>query len=285
MAVGRAPWWALLFSGLSLGSAAALLVRLMAWWKNYSRHLALRSRALAGAAAAQKALPDAKLGELVASLSAHAQETREATASLRRSVEQQQRLYQVAAVDFHRKLDEAWKRKPTVSRMEVAPESMQMLRSLVSCQSRRDSSENGAKALSADAALQQLLRGAPGAPGTPRGKRSLQTLSMILQNLMDNPGQEKFQEVNALSARFRETFEGTSGAAGQLLRLAGFEQQGDSFRWPDGRAVSEARQIQEMLQEALRKSSEANSAPAASAAPAAPWASATVQEQLSRVGS
>ncbi|CAE7303057.1 unnamed protein product, partial [Symbiodinium necroappetens] len=106
-----------------------------------------------------------RLAELVTSLRGHAEETREATASLRKSVEQQQRLYQMAAADFQRKLDEACKRKVTTSRMELASESLQMLRSLVAGRT-AGSLENGDAPKEnwprwfekADAAVQGLLR-------------------------------------------------------------------------------------------------------------------------------
>mmetsp|Transcript_9512 Transcript_9512/g.16347 ORF Transcript_9512/g.16347 Transcript_9512/m.16347 type:complete len:238 (-) Transcript_9512:35-748(-) len=140
-----APWWALLISGLGLGTAVALLLRLLAWWRNYEKFQALRQRPReAAASAAPTVAPSAaRMAELVASLKAHAEETREVTASLRRSVEQQQRLYQVAAIDFQRKLDEASKRSGRLGRMEVAPESLQLLRSLVSCKQGGRAKENG----------------------------------------------------------------------------------------------------------------------------------------------
>lgn len=45
------------------------------------------------------------------------EETREATASLRQSAEQQERLYQMSALDFQRRMDDAARRRP--KRMEA----------------------------------------------------------------------------------------------------------------------------------------------------------------------
>ena len=100
------------------------------------------------------------------------------------------------ATDFQRKLDEASKRKLANSRMEVAPESLQQLRSLVTCSlpSKTDERERLTRARGevppeAETALQQLLKQSSEA----EAKRSLQTLSMILQNLVSHPTQEKYK--------------------------------------------------------------------------------------------
>lgn len=263
----------------------------------------------------------------------------------------------MVATDFQRKLDEASKRKLGTLRMEarrgkskseqagkdiilerreawveftqsfhpaweVAPESLQQLRSLVSCKQGGPSTSGapsasaalapstgaGTPAPEAEAALQRLLRTSA---SEAEAKRSLQTLSMILQNLLSHPTQEKYkargakemgvdvgsvidremrttwesweasalnctvgcihyprflechkctlsthpwcfsrakvpqvfhsrmlstdsmlfastrQEVSASSARFRETFEASDGAAAELLKLAGFQSPGN----------------------------------------------------------
>ncbi|CAK9039838.1 unnamed protein product, partial [Durusdinium trenchii] len=297
-----APWWALLVSGLGLGTAVALLLRLLAWWRSYQK---FQSRPLRALPRPDDRPADAagggRLQELVAQWRIHAEETRETTASLRKSVEQQQRLYQMVATDFQRKLDEASKRKLGTLRMEVAPESLQQLRSLVSCKQGGPSTSGapsasaalapstgaGTPAPEAEAALQRLLRTSA---SEAEAKRSLQTLSMILQNLLSHPTQEKYKEVSASSARFRETFEASDGAAAELLKLAGFQQEGESFKWLNGSGrTMEASKLQEFLQEALREErykKEDKPSPRkedmASMEGMAPWASAMVQEPRTR---
>jgi len=63
----------------------------------------------------------------------HVEETLEATGALRRTLEQQQRQYQTALSDFQRKVEDNAKRKPSaaMARMEIAPESMKLLKSLI----------------------------------------------------------------------------------------------------------------------------------------------------------
>eukprot|EP00439_Symbiodinium_sp_Y106_P022833 s5837_g2.t2 len=306
-----APWWVSLLSGVSCGAALVLLWRLLSLWRILSQRLLRPALPKAAPGTLQVAQPIAegdrlgeRLAELVTSLRGHAEETREATASLRKSVEQQQRLYQMAAADFQRKLDEACKRKVTTSRMELASESLQMLRSLVAGRSSSGSGalENGDAPKEswprwfekADAAVQGLLRTA-GTAGEAR--RCIQTVSMILQNLVANPGQERYREVNLSSARFKETFSDSSAAV-ELLKVAGFEVSEAGLRGPE--RLAEAERLRDIMQDVLRDcdhrwqrsiETEAKSAksalpsresggespsfPAEADPPAAPWASQT----------
>lgn len=308
-----APWWVSLLSGVSCGAALVLLWRLLSLWRILSQRLLRPALPKAAPGTLQAAQPIAegdrlgeRLAELVTSLRGHAEETREATASLRKSVEQQQRLYQMAAADFQWKLDEACKRKVTTSRMELASESLQMLRSLVAGRT-AGSLENGDAPKEnwprwfekADAAVQGLLRTASTAA---EARRCIQTLSMILQNLVANPGQERYREVNLSSARFKETFSDSSAAV-ELLKVAGFEDSEAGLRGPAER-LAEAERLRDILQDVLRDcdhrwqrsieteaqisgksalpslESGGESPSPAEAAPAAPWASQTVQQLL-----
>ncbi|CAJ1446061.1 unnamed protein product [Effrenium voratum] len=238
-----APWWALLLSGLGFGVIFALLLRLWSWRRQ-----------------AQKGLPapavkrDGRLKELLATVRCHTKETREATASLRQSAEQQERLYQMSALDFQRRMDDATRRRP--KRMEVAPESLQLLRTLVA-------GDEGYPQWfqRASAAVQRLVTQSS---SLAVARRSLQTLLLILQNRIVHPSLEKYREVNASSTRFRETFaEERQAIAAELLCLAGFEQRGESFIASED--LSQAERLRDLLQEALRdlKGRWSQSAPAA----------------------
>jgi len=194
----------------------------------------------------------------------HVEETREATASLRRTMEQQQRQYQATVTDFQRKLEEASRRKAvaTSQRIEISAESIRTLRTLVmphgenACGTDATGSvgaENG-EALrqwfgKVDSSLRRLLRVAA---SKVEARRSLQTVSMIVHNLVTNPTQDKFREVNTASARFRETFGAADSGAAELLQLAGFECQDQSFVFPSGRGLDDAERVRDFMQDALR---------------------------------
>lgn len=77
----------------------------------------------------------------------------------------------MVATNFQRKLEEVSRRKG-VHRMEVAPESLQQLRSLVSCRVE-------------EVQLKKL------------DKRTLQTVAMMLQKLTSHPKEEKYKDISS----------------------------------------------------------------------------------------
>jgi len=209
-----------------------------------------------------------RLDELTASVRKHVEETRDATTSLRRVMEQQQRQYQAAVNEFQRSVEQQ-ARKPVSStqRVEISESSMQVLKSLIGTSEGRRT--NGVASFptgpgvaastseahrqwfgSVEQNLVNLLRAAP---GRAEARRSLQTVSMIVHNLVTSPTQERYREVNTSSARFRETFGGSDSAAG-LLQLAGFEFRDPSFIFPIEKGLDEAERVRDLLQEALRDS-------------------------------
>jgi hypothetical protein len=201
----------------------------------------------------------ARLDELASYMRRHVEETREATGTLRRTMEFQQRQYQTALSDFQRKVQEAEKRKPSavLPRMEIAPESMKMLKSLInpatSTNGQSETLDSG-EALrqwfsQAESSLEGLLRAMS---CKAEAKKSLQTVSLILSNLVSTSAQqEKFREVNTSSSRFREQV-GTSGE--ELLQLAGFERRETGFVFPSDppKALDKAEHVRDLLQAALR---------------------------------
>ncbi|CAL1148836.1 unnamed protein product [Cladocopium goreaui] len=247
-----APWWVLLLSGLGIGMAVSLLLRFFAWRRaaTVQRQNALAARE---AAAALVDPERQKLKELMAALVSGSAETREATASLRRSAEQQERLYQMSASDFQRGLEEAQRKKG--KRMEIAPDSWKLLRSLVASHgfptsgTPEDSKKLQEWFQDVEVTLGQLLADFHG--DRPGAKRSLQTLSLILQNSLSGP---KSREVNVKSARFQETFGRGRSAAQRLLELAGFAQNGEGVVALPA-ATSQAEHLFDILQHALRKDS------------------------------
>lgn len=214
----------------------------------------------------QQVAPDTqRLEDLAHQIREHVEETREATASLRRTLEQQQRQYAIAIADFQRKMEETQRKKSTAAsqRVEISPESLQMLKSLIStARSTNDacgpslatSSANGSTESlqqwfsQVERNLRQLLRSATSAA---EAKKSLQTVSMIIHNLVTGP-KEKYREVNTSSARFRETFGGSDGGAAELLQLAGFDCHDQAFIFPSDRGLDEAERVRDIMQEALR---------------------------------
>jgi len=215
-------------------------------------------------------VPTAQLTELAAQVRGHVEQTREVTASLRRAMDQQQRQYNSSLGEFQRKLAEASRKKgPTGSqRIEISPDSMQVLRSLVlppgSGEGAGDSvagSSAGGTAASGEAlqhwfgqvdrGLRRLLRSAA---SKLEARRCLQTVSMVVHNLVESPAEDKYREVNAASARFRGTLGSPESGAAELLQLAGFEPRGQCFVFPQDRSLDEAERVRDFLQAALRDS-------------------------------
>merc|ERR1719203_1455888 len=171
----QVPRWLLLLSGLGFGSVFALL---WAWLRR--RLLAAAGVAVGFGAASQgalggmlhatpppvpaaslahpavttglEAMPPAQLTKMTEELRKHVGETREATASLRRTMEQNHRQFQSSALELQRKFLEATRRKNNAGaqRMEISAESLQMLRALVSPQGASDKQDALGKATNAE---------------------------------------------------------------------------------------------------------------------------------------
>lgn len=199
-----------------------------------------------------------RLEEMAASLRRHMNESREATANLRRAMEAQQRQYQSSMADFQRKMEQALKKTvpQAPSRMEIAPQSLEALRSLIST----DAHGSHAKVeddpdtmklwfAKFEANLQRFFLATS---SKAESKRALQTLSLVVNNLVIHPTEEKYREVSTSSARFRETFGSPESGAAELLRLSGFERQEDAFVFPSANSLDIAGRAVELLQEALR---------------------------------
>ena len=139
--------------------------------------------------------------------------------------------------------------------MEIAPESWKLLRSLASNISSNDEESQKLRQWfqEVESTLHQLVAEFN---DHKLAKRSLQTLSLILQNAL-RPSRSR--EVNVKSIRFQETF-GSSTASLQLLELAGFMQiQSDSgdttLAFPVDGPKAQAERVFDLLQHALRKDS------------------------------
>jgi len=205
----------------------------------------------------------ARLDELAGYIRRHVEETREASSSLRRTLEQQQRLYQATLSDFQRRVEDAGKRKPAAPtpRIEIAPESMKMLKSLLHRETTNGACEVGRAPEESEAlrhwftqveeALGRHLRDAP---STVEAKKSLQTLCLIVSNLVSTSGQQdKFREVNTASSRFREQLGTPDGGAAELLQLAGFERHETGFVFPsEGQNLEKAERVRDFLQASVR---------------------------------
>ncbi|CAK9108137.1 unnamed protein product [Durusdinium trenchii] len=234
----RAPWWVLLLSGLAIGGAFSLLLRFLKWRRS-ARAAAQRARELA----LQMVDPEKeRLTHVLSALRGSAAEAREQTAFLRRQAEQQERLHQMSTSEFRRSSDEFTRRR---QRMEIGSESWKLLKSLV----RPDADQvEAAWFQNVTEALDELS--AASAQNRAAFRRSMQTLALMLQNLLAQP--QKYGEVNAGSARFQEIFTAPRAAA-KLLQLAGFEEQEELFNFTAS-STGRAERLWEVLQHALRES-------------------------------
>lgn len=221
-----------------------------------------------------RSIPAVRLQELTAEMRKHVEQTQEATAELRRAMEQQQRQYSATSIEFSRKFTESSRRKPIAGsqRIEISPESLQVLRHLVapevgsggsSTLPGGEGSDAGAAAAAARAAsLQEWFRQVEASLGRllrkagskAEGRKQLQTVSMIVHNLVESPGDAKYREVSTTVARFRDTLGTPESGAAELLRLAGFEARGQAFVFPADRSLDEAERARDFLQSALRDS-------------------------------
>eukprot|EP00405_Crypthecodinium_cohnii_P014971 CAMPEP_0206453478 /NCGR_PEP_ID=MMETSP0324_2-20121206/20570_1 /ASSEMBLY_ACC=CAM_ASM_000836 /TAXON_ID=2866 /ORGANISM="Crypthecodinium cohnii, Strain Seligo" /LENGTH=457 /DNA_ID=CAMNT_0053923777 /DNA_START=30 /DNA_END=1403 /DNA_ORIENTATION=+ len=340
-----APWWLTLLSGLSLGSLIALLWSVLLKLQKVPQLMlpapspqaaqpapanASEGSGDKGEGSSSKQTPLQKLEEMAAHMKKHVEETREATASLRRTMESQQRQYQTALSDFQRKLEELQKKKTShpPQRIEIGASSLKALKSLAGSASVQMRGASPAPMQSSaivapvggpvkewlDKVDEQLCKLLGSTSSAKEARRVLQTVSMVVHNLVSHPSEEKYRGINIGSTRFKETF--GDEAAIQLLELAGFERNGESFTFPAGKQFDDAERVRDYMQDALREcdarweaakaklgpsgvsagsrggsaspappAASVASAPAAvAAAPAAPWLSSVVQKQISKQG-
>jgi len=289
----RAPWLALLFGGLSFGSVVtlilhwlyrkaerAVLATLLQGQSPQSQVAALLPPASGSAITASSVvlaegphtgpatrkaicgMPAAEFNKLAAQVREHVEQTREATLSLKRTLSEHQRQYHQSAREFQQKLLEATRRKPITGsqRIEISPESLQMLRGLVlpadaNGDARPIGASDSAGSVSqqwfarVELALRRLLCSCG---SKPEARKGLQTVSLVVHNLVGNPCDERYREVDTTSARFRDAFGSPDSGAADLLQLAGFELRGPCFVYPSGRQLDEAERVHDVLQAALR---------------------------------
>eukprot|EP00930_Biecheleria_cincta_P032522 TRINITY_DN22571_c0_g5_i1.p1 TRINITY_DN22571_c0_g5~~TRINITY_DN22571_c0_g5_i1.p1 ORF type:complete len:724 (+),score=159.27 TRINITY_DN22571_c0_g5_i1:84-2255(+) len=83
--------------------------------------------------------------------------------------------------------------------------------------------------------------------------KSMNTVAMVLGNLLKDPTSDRNRKVNTSSARFSEIFR-NEGAASELLKLGGFQYQAPNFTFgTDGQVATEGVQrVLDLLQEAQR---------------------------------
>ena len=108
--------------------------------------------------------------------------------------------------------------------------------------------------------------------------KSLNTVAMILSNFLKDPNSDRNKKVNTSGARFSEIFRNNS-AAGELLKLAGFQYQHPNFVFNEaGQNAEGAQRTLDLVQEAQRNIDQTWSTRGdrQTPAPAAPVPSATV---------
>jgi len=82
--------------------------------------------------------------------------------------------------------------------------------------------------------------------------KSLNTVAMILSNFLKDPNSDRNKKVNTSGARFSEIFRNNS-AAGELLKLAGFQYQHPNFVFNEaGQNAEGAQRTLDLVQEAQR---------------------------------
>lgn len=234
-------------------------------------------------------------------------ETRSKTASLRMVIDQQQRESTQALTEFQKAKNLAMRRPQTgPQRVELAPDSLQTLAKLLQQALAGEAIVLPAVSNAAQAAGRCLERLPREYASKAEASRSLQTLVLILRNLLADPTVQKYRRVNADSARFQGSL-GASGAARELLELAGFARSATSFLFPQERGLEEARCVCDQMQEVLQRwlllperpwppegagaapelacpsQAEGASAPLVPAPPKpSPWLSSVMQKQLAQ---
>eukprot|EP00438_Fugacium_kawagutii_P027068 Skav214859 [mRNA] locus=scaffold16:500643:502211:+ [translate_table: standard] len=82
--------------------------------------------------------------------------------------------------------------------------------------------------------------------------KSLNTVAMILSNFLKDPSSDRNRKVNTSGARFSEIFRNNS-AAGELLKLAGFQYQHPNFVYNEAQPNADgAQRTFELVQDAQK---------------------------------
>mmetsp|Transcript_23233 Transcript_23233/g.51400 ORF Transcript_23233/g.51400 Transcript_23233/m.51400 type:complete len:650 (-) Transcript_23233:35-1984(-) len=100
-----------------------------------------------------------------------------------------------------------------------------------------------------DAINQNLQRLVQQSQAKAEASKSMQTLCLILQNVVNNPSHERHRKVNTTGSRFHELFS-TKGSAAELLKLAGFVYQEPNFILPQEKSTEAALRVRDLVQSA-----------------------------------
>eukprot|EP00927_Polykrikos_kofoidii_P019750 TRINITY_DN19259_c0_g1_i1.p1 TRINITY_DN19259_c0_g1~~TRINITY_DN19259_c0_g1_i1.p1 ORF type:complete len:468 (-),score=80.87 TRINITY_DN19259_c0_g1_i1:74-1477(-) len=233
--------------GLVLGTAIALLLR--RWWRWRWRRLTLLPGRLRHQScflpASEKHSPGqtttagsdgctsstispSAFETLIARLHEQLRASRELTLSSRKAVENQQRLHQVAAGEFKRKVYDALAQTVASKKdLELSTASLECFRNLVRPSGGGECKVGAEDPIVGEQASDRLEclinRVLSGATSVQQSKRSLRVLAAIVRNVLAHPAEKRFRVVNVRSGVFGEAFENSSdGDAVQILELAGF---------------------------------------------------------------
>lgn len=229
-----------------------------------------------GSSAAKGAGPDEpSLEEVSSCFRKQATETRDATAQLKRTLDEQQKDHKAAMEDIRKKLEHASQTAKSSGGSQpplvIAEESLQMFKSLIRDASGGESeqatldgaSEPAGSATCAsvvaaerrrllekvDHTVRQLLRSAG---SRDEARRSLLTISLIMHNVVQSPADKKFREVDPKSATFRK-LGGAAGDGRALLQLAGFQcPPAGVFSFAQERSLDDTEVVRDHLHDAVR---------------------------------
>jgi len=208
--------------------------------------------------------------DLVAILRQHGEEARETSALFKKCIQQQQEQYQQTFAEMQKALQaqsQHQKKSPPMDLSAATIQSLAMLMGPAQPTDWSECSEGGAVTVagggvtggsatnplreSYGAINQSLQRLTHESTSKAELAKSLQTLLMILQNLLNNPSKEASRKVNTSSARFSELF-GKRSAAAELLKLAGFLYQEPNFTFAADQDMESAQRVRDLLQDAQR---------------------------------
>lgn len=219
----------------------------------------------AGAEGGEKTEKDTKevYEDLLALLRQHGDESKETSAVFRKGLSQWQEQYQVMFAEMQKTLTaqtqqtKVQKSLPT----DLSAATLQSLAALIDgAKSGAQPATEGGEAPSAatnagnaalnplreslDVISQNLNRLVNESTSKVEASKRLNTLSMLLTNLLGAPSEAKNRKVNTSSNRFAALAQGPSA---ELLKLAGFELQGQSFVLAPEQTVEAAERVQDLL--------------------------------------
>lgn len=200
--------------------------------------------------------------DLLALLRQHGDEAKETSALFRKAITQSQEQYQTMFSEMQKVLNVQAQQQKTQKSVptDLSAATLQSLASLIECAKSGQPVVEGAEVSTAvpssisgaanplrkslDATSQSLNHLVNESTSKAEASKTLNTLSLILQNLLGNPSSDKHRKVNTSSNRFAALAQGPNA---ELLKLAGFELQGQSFVLAPEQSLEAAERVRDLV--------------------------------------